>query len=157
MANFGENGVEIIIGVPKGDKPVKGTDYWTSADKQELVEDAASEVQDIVESSEYVSTVAANVNTMQVVYVSGSTPAITGVANTRYVCGEVSTISITPPETGIIDVIFRSGNTAAQLTLPNDVVVAGNMDVNSLNTNSTYEVNIMDGLALIVDFKQAVE
>ena len=48
--------------------------------------------------------------------VSGSTPSITGADNHRYVCGTVSSISITPPSTGIIDVIFTSGTTPAVLS-----------------------------------------
>lgn len=78
--------------------------------------------------------------------VSGSTPTITGVANTRYICGEVSTISITPPQSGIIDVRFDSGSTATTLTVPNTVKWPGWFDPTDLDTNCTYEINIMDGI-----------
>ena len=40
---------------------------------------------------------AENVN---VIEVSGTTPTITAIANARYMCGEVSTISFTPPASG---------------------------------------------------------
>lgn len=75
--------------------------------------------------------------------VSGTDVTITGVANTRYVCGEVSTISITPPASGIIDVIFSSGSTVAVLTLPQTVKMPYWFEVEA---NKTYEINIMDGI-----------
>ena len=78
--------------------------------------------------------------------VSGSTPTITGVANHRYVCGEVSTISITPPSSGICDVIFESGSTAAVLTVPNTVIFPVWFDATALEANVIYEINIMDGI-----------
>lgn len=78
--------------------------------------------------------------------VTGSTVTITGVANTRYICGEVSTISITPPQSGIIDVIFTSGSSVAVLTVPNTVLWSNGFDPSSLETNTTYEINILDGV-----------
>ena len=79
--------------------------------------------------------------------VSGSTPSITGVAGMRYVCGEVSTISITPPQSGIIDVVFESGSTPAVLTVPNTVIWNDeDFDPTSLEANTVYELNIMDGI-----------
>ena len=78
--------------------------------------------------------------------VSGSTPTITGVTNKRYVCGEVSTISITPPNSGIIDVIFESGSTPTVLTIPNTVKFPSWFDATALEANTTYEINIMDGV-----------
>jgi hypothetical protein len=53
--------------------------------------------------------------------ISGTDVTIPGIPNTRYVCGEVSTISITPPSAGTIIVRFTSGTTAAVLTLPSTV------------------------------------
>lgn len=78
-----------------------------------------------------------------VIYVTGSNPVINGVSGTRYICGEVSTISITPPSQGIIDVIFTSGSPAAILTLPQTVKMPNNFLV---GTYATYEINIMDGI-----------
>ena len=79
-----------------------------------------------------------------VVQVSGSTPSIVGVANTRYVCGTVSTISITPPASGTIDVIFTSGSSVAVLTLPNTVKMPEWWT--GVETNHTYELLITDGV-----------
>lgn len=81
-----------------------------------------------------------------VINVPGTDVTITGVANTRYICGEVSTISITPPRSGIIDVIFTSGSSVAVLTVPNTVKWPSGFDPTSLETNTTYEMNIMDGV-----------
>jgi hypothetical protein len=55
------------------------------------------------------------------VQVSGTTPTITALSGVRYVCGEVSTLDITPCATGICDIVFTSGSTATVLTLPNTV------------------------------------
>lgn len=71
---------------------------------------------------------------------------ISGIANTRYICGTVSTISITPPSAGIIDVIFTSGTSPAVLTLPSTVKLPAWFDKTTLDTETTYEINIADGV-----------
>lgn len=78
--------------------------------------------------------------------VTGTTPTITGASGYRYVCGEVATISITPPATGIIDVVFASGSTAAVLTVPSTVRWPAWFDPDALEANATYEISIMDGV-----------
>lgn len=77
--------------------------------------------------------------------ISGTTPTITAQANTRYICGEVANISITPPSSGICDVVFTSGTTAAVLTVPSTVKWPGWFDPTSLDPSTTYELNIADG------------
>ena len=77
--------------------------------------------------------------------VSETTPTINGTANTRYICGEVSSISITPPASGIVDVIFESGTTAAVLTVPSAVLWPEWFNPESLDTNTTYELSILNG------------
>ena len=77
--------------------------------------------------------------------VSGSTPSITGVANHRYICGECSTLAITAPASGIIDVLFESGSTATVLTVDSGIKWANGFDPTSLETNTTYELNILNG------------
>ena len=77
--------------------------------------------------------------------VSGTTPSITGQPNVRYVCGEVSTISITPPANGTIDVVFESGTTATVLTVPNTVKFPAWFDATSLDADTIYEIMITDG------------
>lgn len=81
--------------------------------------------------------------------VSGSTPSITAKPGVQYICGEVSTIDITVPESGIIDVIFESGSTPAVLTVtpPTGVTVVWPdwFDPTALEANKVYEVNIANG------------
>ena len=55
------------------------------------------------------------------IVVSGTTPTITANANTRYICGEVTTLSVTPPSSGVVEIVFSSGTTPTTLTLPNTV------------------------------------
>ena len=80
-----------------------------------------------------------------VVTVSGTTPTITGLAGHRYICGEVSTLSITPPQSGIVDVIFTSGTTATVLTVPNTVKFPAWFDPTDLEASKTYEISILEG------------
>lgn len=78
------------------------------------------------------------------VQVSGATPTITALSGVRYVCGEVSTLDITPCASGICDIVFTSGSTATVLTLPNTVKFPDGTFTPKANT--TYELNIMDGV-----------
>ena len=88
---------------------------------------------------------------MAVVNVSGSTPTITGADNTRYICGEVSTLSITAPASGCIDVTFTSGSTPTVLTVTSAksgvsaIKWANGFDSTSLEADTVYEINILDG------------
>lgn len=93
-----------------------------------------------------IPTIAAQVEIPLVETVSGTEVTITGQPNTRYVCGEVTSISITPPESGSIDVIFTSGTSVALLTLPSTVRMPDWFDATALETNTTYEILITDGV-----------
>ena len=83
------------------------------------------------------------------VSVSGTTPTINAMPGVRYVCGEVSTIDIVTPATGTVDVVFTSGTTPAVLTVtpPTGMTMkwANGFDPTSLEANTVYEINIMDG------------
>ena len=85
------------------------------------------------------------------VIVSGTTPTITGKAGIRYICGEVSTLSITAPESGCIDVVFTSGSTPTVLTVTSAktgvtaIKWMNGFDPTLLDANTTYELNILDG------------
>lgn len=89
-----------------------------------------------------------------VVQVSGSTPTITTLPGVRYVCGECATLDITLPVSGCVDVVFESGSTATVLTItpPTGQTVkwANGFDPTALDANTTYEINIMDGLGVAV-------
>lgn len=78
--------------------------------------------------------------------ITDTDPVIAGVSGTRYVCGEVETISITPPASGLIDVLFISGETAAELTLPETVKFSSDFDPDNLEASTVYEINILDGI-----------
>lgn len=84
--------------------------------------------------------------------VTGSTPSITALPDIRYVCGEVTTLDITLPASGIVDVVFESGATATVLTVtpPAGVTVkwANGFDPTTLEANTTYEINVCDGLGV---------
>lgn len=92
------------------------------------------------------ASIAAQVDIPLVETVSGTTPTITGQPNVRYVCGEVSTISITPPAGGSVDVIFESGSTATTMTVPSTVKWPVWFDAEALEANTTYEILITDGI-----------
>ena len=78
-----------------------------------------------------------------VVEVSGTDPVITGKPSYRYNCGELYTLTVTPPASGTMDIIFTSGTTPTVLSLPNTIKMpdwwAG------IETNTTYEMCITDG------------
>ena len=82
------------------------------------------------------------------VAVTGTTPTIVAKSGIRYVCGEVATLDFTPSQTGICDVVFTSGATATVLTVPNTIKWANGFDPAALDANTTYEINIMDGLGV---------
>lgn len=93
------------------------------------------------------------INALEVktVSVSGATPSITGVDNHRYMCGEVATLAVQAPASGCIDVTFESGSTATVLTVTSAksgvtaIKWANGFDPTSLDANTTYEINILDG------------
>ena len=82
------------------------------------------------------------------VSVSGTTPTIVAKSGIRYICGEVATLDFTPSASGICDVEFTSGATATVLTVPSTIKWANGFDPTSLDANTTYEINIMDGLGV---------
>ena len=81
--------------------------------------------------------------------VSGSTPSITGVDNHRYICGTVSEITITPPQTGMIDVVFTAG-TSCVLNLANTVTMPEWFDPTDIEDGKRYEINIEDGYGVVM-------
>lgn len=91
------------------------------------------------------SSIAQQVEIPLVETVTGTTPTITGQPNVRYVCGEVTSITITPPSAGSIDVIFTSGSSPAVLTLPSTVSMPVWFDSTVLDANTKYEILITDG------------
>ena len=121
----GERGPQGIQGEtgPQGPQGPQGDDYvLTAQDKEDIARNYS----------------------VNVVTVSGTTPTITALANTRYVCGEVATLDFTPPQTGICDVVFTSGSTPTVVTLPSTVKFPDGSFTAEADT--TYEINILDGV-----------
>lgn len=79
-----------------------------------------------------------------IVKISETEPVIVANKNTRYICGEVSSLDFTPSLTGICDVVFTSGETPTALTLPNTVKMPEWWT--GVEANKTYEINISDGI-----------
>lgn len=79
--------------------------------------------------------------------VSGSTPSITAKPGVQYICGEVSTLSITVPASGCVDIIFVSGSTPTVLSLPTgqDKISWSDGWDETCEANTTYELNILNG------------
>ena len=86
------------------------------------------------------------------VEVTGTTPTITAKSGIQYICGEVATLDITLPDSGIVDVVFTSGATATVLTVtpPTGQTVrwANGFDATALEANTVYEINILNGLGV---------
>ena len=78
--------------------------------------------------------------------VSGTTPEITGQPNTCYQCGEVATLTITPPAMGTVDVYFTSGTTPTVLTIPSTVMMPEWFDPEALDADTVYEIMITNGV-----------
>lgn len=76
--------------------------------------------------------------------VTGTDVTIVGEANHRYICGEVYSLDITPPSSGIIDIIFTCGSTVTVLTLPSTVKMPDWWI--APESGNTYEINIADGV-----------
>ena len=78
--------------------------------------------------------------------ISGTTPTITAEPDVRYICGELSTLDITPASSGITDIMFTSGSTATVLTLPSTVKFPDWINMNTIEPNTIYEIIITDGV-----------
>lgn len=122
----GPHSVDVMDGAKgdKGETGPQGNDYILTANDK-------TEIADIVKAE-------------RVITVSGSTPSIVGVDGCRYVCGVVSTISITPPALGACEVQFTSGTTAAVMTAAG-VRWPEWFNPASLETGRVYDVIITDG------------
>lgn len=78
--------------------------------------------------------------------ITGTTATITGEANVRYICGELTELTITPPNNGTIVVRFTSGTTPTVLSIPSTVKFPDWVDLSTLEASTTYEIMITDGV-----------
>lgn len=82
-----------------------------------------------------------------VVTVSGTTPTITPANNTIYNCGEVTSLTISnPTATGAYSIVFTSGSTATDLSIPPALKMP---DGFSVEANRLYEINVLANRATI--------
>lgn len=79
--------------------------------------------------------------------VSGATPTITPADNHIYICGTVTDLTVdTFPATGMWSIIFVSGATATSTDFP---VTLNGLDDFVPETNTRYEINVLDGWAVV--------
>ena len=79
------------------------------------------------------------------VVVSETNPVITAQEGYKYICGEVVSLRFTPSNVGVCGVMFTTGNTAPILTIPSSVELPEWFDPNNLDTNTAYEITVVDG------------
>lgn len=76
--------------------------------------------------------------------VTGTDVTITGQPSYRYNCGELYSLTVTPPSSGTIDIRFTSGSTPTVLTLPSTVKMPEWWV--EVEANTIYEMCITDGI-----------
>ncbi len=75
--------------------------------------------------------------------ISGATPTIRALTNSKYTCGEVTSLNFTPCAQGSCEVIFTSGTTPTNLTLPSTVKMPEWFVVEE---SRIYDIIISDGI-----------
>ena len=80
-----------------------------------------------------------------IILVEGGDPEIVCSGMGYYLCGVVNTISIVPPVNGVCNVTFTSGETAAEVTLPEWVITPEWWD--GTTPNAQYRITVRDGRA----------
>ena len=83
-----------------------------------------------------------------VIEVSGTDPVIVAENNTSYLCGEIYSISITPPATGIFSVVFSTGDTIPVFTSTN-ILWPDTFDPSNIQANMIYEINVLNGRGVV--------
>ena len=73
----------------------------------------------------------------------------------KYIYGELTSLTISSiPDNGMVDIIFDSGATATDLTLPQSGVILPEwFDPEDIQSNTRYELNFADGNLLISSWK----
>ena len=148
LNNIGVNAVgNFQISYSKNNKILDGifaqTPQATNIEKDEII--TINSISTNVPTSQAVANlVAEQIGTSFVETITDTAVTITGQPNTRYVCGEITSLSITPPNAGTIDIIFTSGTTPTILTVQN-VKWPWWFEPTSLSTNMIYELLITDG------------
>lgn len=85
--------------------------------------------------------------------VSGTSVNLDPEIGYRYVCGELTALTVTSsPGTGGWSVRFTCGSTATVLTMPNTVVMPDGFEVEA---STVYEINVLDNYALVASWPVA--
>lgn len=81
---------------------------------------------------------------------TGTTVSITAKDGIRYKCGEVATLDIVVPASGLFEVDFESGSTPTVLTTTGTTVTwPAWFDPTDLDSDTLYEISIQDGKGLV--------
>ena len=95
----------------------------------------------------YTETAQSKINEMlnAPVTISETNPTVVAKSGIQYICGEILSLDFTPSATGICDIVFSSGSTPTALTVPSGIKWPIGFNPSSLETNVTYELNILNG------------
>ena len=79
--------------------------------------------------------------------VTGAAPTIRAAANTVYNCGTLTSLTVdTFPQTGAWSIVFTSGSTATTTSFPANIL---GLDSFAAEANTMYEINVLDGRAVV--------
>lgn len=79
--------------------------------------------------------------------VAGASPTISAAANTVYNCGELTSLTVdTFPVSGAWSIIFTSGSMATTTSFPATIL---GLDGFAAEANTMYEINVLDGRAVV--------
>ena len=82
-----------------------------------------------------------------IVSVDGTSPEITPANNTLYNCGTLTSLTVSnPPSAGAYTIVFTSGSTPTQTTIP--ATILGLEDF-AAEANTLYEINVLDNRAVV--------
>lgn len=80
------------------------------------------------------------------VTVSGTSVTLTAEAGKRYICGELTDLTLNVPASGMTDIIFQSGATPTVILISNNAKLPDGFVVEA---SKTYELNFLDGLGAV--------
>lgn len=88
--------------------------------------------------------------------VTGTTPTINALPGLRYICGEVSTLTVNLPASGCVDIQFESGSTPTVLTVNpasgQTVTFPVWFDDENLEADTVYEMSFADGYGAVMSW-----
>ena len=74
------------------------------------------------------------------VSVSGASPTISPNDRTLYICGELTSLTLSGlPASGLFEIVFKSGSTATEVTLPANVLLPDGV---SVEADTIYDISV---------------